>query len=418
MKKALNAFQLLTLNAYWLGLSFKWNALHPIILPAVLLNYVPETQKNTYLGLLTFGGLIIAMIVQPLSGALSDGWSSRFGRRRPLILLGTLFDFAFLALLAWAGGLTWLFIGYIGLQFSSNVAHGPAQGLLPDRVPQRQLGVASGIKTFVDMAALIAASLVAGNLLDPSGKDPSRVIIVVMAVMAVSTIVTLLGTPEEATARPDRIAIWQGLRDQFRIDLRANATYWWLIAERFIFLLGIYGIQQFALYYISDVLKVENPVKATGDLMAAIAVGLVLLALAGGWLTDKIGARRVLVLASLVTSLGCLLLLLARSTTTLTIYGSVVGAGTGLFLTANWALANRMAPGGEAGKYIGLTNIATAGSAALGRLWGPVLDALNDPLSGAWTGYTALFIFGAVCTLGSLLLLTRATPAEAGGQGS
>jgi hypothetical protein len=72
--KKLSLSQLLVLNAYWLGLSFMWNALHPIILPAVLLNYVPDEKKNTYLGLLTFLGLVIAMLVQPLSGAISmDG---------------------------------------------------------------------------------------------------------------------------------------------------------------------------------------------------------------------------------------------------------------------------------------------------------------------------------------------------------
>ncbi len=136
MRKRLTFPQMLAINAYWVGLSFMWNALHPIVLPAVLLTFAPASQKNTYLGLLTFVGLIIAMFIQPLSGALSDGWPSRWGRRRPLILVGTLFDFVFLAILAWAGGLTWLVIGYIGLQFSSNIAHGPAQGLIPDLVPK------------------------------------------------------------------------------------------------------------------------------------------------------------------------------------------------------------------------------------------------------------------------------------------
>ena len=149
--KRLNVLQMLVINAYWVGISFMWNSLHPIILPAVLLNFVPDAQKNTYLGLLTFAGLVIAMIIQPLSGALSDRWSSRWGRRRPLIVFGTLFDFIFLALLAWAGGFVWLLIGYIGLQFFSNIAHGPMQGLLPDRVPRKQLGTASGFKNLMDM---------------------------------------------------------------------------------------------------------------------------------------------------------------------------------------------------------------------------------------------------------------------------
>ena len=162
MKKLTSFREMLVQNTYWIGLSFKWNALHPIILPALLLNYVPDTQKNTYLGILTFTGLIVATIVQPLAGAISDGWVSRWGRRRPLLVAGTVFDVVFLALLGWGGGLLWIFIGYIGLQISSNLGQGPAQGLLPDRVAPEKLGTASGLKTFMDMSALIIASLAAG----------------------------------------------------------------------------------------------------------------------------------------------------------------------------------------------------------------------------------------------------------------
>ena len=89
---------LITMNVYWLGLSFMWNSIHPIVLPSVLLHIVPENLKNTYLGLLTFCGLVLAMVIQPISGAASDGWRSRWGRRRPLALVGTGLDFIFLLL--------------------------------------------------------------------------------------------------------------------------------------------------------------------------------------------------------------------------------------------------------------------------------------------------------------------------------
>ena len=129
--KRLSIGKLIVLNAYWVGLSFMWNVIHPVMLPAVLRLMVPDNQKNTVLGLLTFVGLILAMIIQPISGALSDRWASKWGRRRPLITIGTLFDFVFLAMLAWAGGITWVFIGYIGLQISSNVAHGSVARAAP-----------------------------------------------------------------------------------------------------------------------------------------------------------------------------------------------------------------------------------------------------------------------------------------------
>ena len=63
--KKLTLPQLLMLNAYWVGISFMWNSLHPIILPAVLLNFIPDAKKNTWLGILTFVGLVIAIATSP-----------------------------------------------------------------------------------------------------------------------------------------------------------------------------------------------------------------------------------------------------------------------------------------------------------------------------------------------------------------
>src|SRR5690349_4005043 len=383
-----------------------WNALHPIILPAVLLNYVPDEKKNTYLGLLTFVGLLIAMVVQPVSGALSDGWKSRFGRRRPLIVAGTLFDFVFLSVLAWAGGLTWLFIGYIGLQLSSNIAHGPLQALLPDHVPQTQLGMASSLKTFMDMLALVIASLLAGRLLNSTTRDPTAIILVVISLLAVSAAVTIFGVKETLAQAHERTD-WNALLGRFRINFRENTSYWWLIGERALFLLGIYGVQAFAQYYLQDVLHVPDPPKQTGDLLAVLTISLVVLVLLGGWLTDKYGAKKILRIATVIAAVGIFLMVFAKDMHGLFIFGSILGAGIGLFLTSNWALANSLAPEVEAGKYLGLTNLATAGSGALARLEGPALDWLNAAQPGAWIGYKGLFIFGAVCIFLSIFLLQK-----------
>jgi Na+/melibiose symporter-like transporter len=369
---------------------------------------VPDAQKNTYLGLLTFVGLILAMLIQPISGALSDGWRSRWGRRRPLIVLGTLFDILFLTLMGWAGGLGWLAIGYIGLQLSSNTAHGPLQGLLPDRVPREQLGVASSLKTFMDMFSLIIASLLAGRLLDSETRDPSLIMSAVIGLLVISAAVTILGTREDPTdADKARHANWSEFFGQFRIDFRANTSYWWVVAERALFLLGIYGVQAFAQYYLQDVLRVPDPPKQTGDLLAALTLTLVALVLVGGWLVDRFGAKRVLYAGSFLAATGMALMLLTRDMTGLVVFGSVLGAGIGLFLTANWALANKLAPAAEAGKYLGLSNLATAGSGALARLEGPALDWLNGLWPGQWVGYTFLFAFGTLSILLSALILIR-----------
>jgi MFS family permease len=353
------------------------------------------------------------MGVQPISGWTSDRWQSAWGRRRPLMSLGTALDFIFLAFLAWAGGIPMLAVGYIGLQFTSNIAHGPAQGLLPDQVPSEEMGAASGIRNLMDMAGLVVSSLLMGRLLDPVTADPLKPILVVSVILLVGALITILGVPEKSSREGHtdqrglrRVSSQNSLLQDVKSAL-GYRPYAWLIGSRFLFLLGIYDIQVFAQYFIRDVIATDNPVKLTGDLLASITLALIACALGGGWLGDRIGHRKVQYLASGIGMLGCLLLLMARTPQTLLIFGGVVGVGIGLFLTSNWALVNRLAPLSEAGVFLGLTNLATAGSGAIGRLLGPVIDLINNANPGAFAGYMVMFIFGAVCTGASALLLTR-----------
>lgn len=385
-----------------------WNSLHVIILPAIMLHFVPETQKNTYLGLLTFVGLVIAMIVQPIAGSLSDRWRSRWGRRRPFITLGTALDFIFLAILGWAGGLAWIAIGYIGLQFTSNIAHGPAQGLIPDQVHAEQLGAASGIKNLFDMSGLVVASLIMGTLLDPQAARPLVPMLVIAGVLLVSTLITIFGANENPNlAEPSR-------KEAIPITriLVANPRYARLIGSRFAFLIGAYAVLSFAQYFIRDVIDTPNPIKLTGDLMAAIALPLIAFAVGGGWLGDRLGHRKILFFACGFGIVGSLALMTARTTNQMFIYGAFFGLGIGLFLTSNWAILSRMAPVAQAGAYLGLTNLATAGSAASGRLLGPMIDLLNNARPGDYLGYSAMYAFGAAAIFVSALLLARVDKSE------
>jgi MFS family permease len=384
-----------------------WNGLHQLILPAILLNYVDNQNKNTALGLLTFAGLLLAAIIQPISGGLSDRWHSTWGRRRPLMLVGTIGDFIFLAFFAWAGGLIGIAAGYIGLQFTSNVAHGPAQGLLPDRVTLRQRGYASGIKNIMDMAGLLAAMLILGRILDPEVHRLSASIVIIAGVLSCGAAVTILGTRETPSTPLTSHLSQHENRELGQKSSRPIQSYTWLLSSRFLFLLGVYGIQGFIQYYIRDVMRVDNPVKLTADLLAMILLTLMVFAFSGGLWGDRIGHKRVLLIASFLAAAGSLLLMKARTPAGLLIYGTVFGAGVGLFLTSNWALANILAPSEQAGKYLGLSNLATAGAGAIARLTGPLVDILNRAWKDLFAGYTFLFIFGAITTLASLLLLSR-----------
>ncbi len=407
--KRINGWYLFVINAYWIGLSFMWNSLHVTILPAVLLKYVPEAYKNTWLGLLTFLGLVLAMVIQPLSGALSDQWHSRIGRRRPFIWLGTAGDLLFLALMGFVGGLPALFIGYLGLQITSNIAHGPAQGLLPDEIPAEKLGLASGIKIALDMAGIILSALLMGFLISADDPDPKLSMAVIIGFMILFGLITLVFSREKPTNTGEYNKIEYGklIKNVFNFKIDGDKHYWQLIISRFLYLVGVYGFQSFAQYFIRDKFPAQDPIIFTQFVMGAFVIVLIAFSLVAGVVSDRIGRKRLQILSSFIGAVGAVLLIFARTPFELIAYGAVLGIGLGIFMSTNWALANEMAPASDAGKYMGLTNLATAGSAAVARLEGPMTDALNNAFPGQWWGWTALFAVSALLMLLSAVALLK-----------
>jgi Na+/melibiose symporter-like transporter len=394
-----------TINVYWFGLAFMWNGLHPILLPALLLQFVPESLKNTYLGGMTFAGLVLAMVIQPLAGALSDRSHSRWGRRRPWILAGTILSLVFLAGMAIAGSYAGILVGYVLLQLASNSAHGPAQGLIPDLVAEERRGLASGLKNLFDMAGLVVVSLILGGLVE--NEQAVLAFLIIGVALFVSALTTILGSPEKQSSDPPATTGGNELTALTRVDWRRHPDYTRLIASRFLILLGVYAVQSFAQYFIRDSLGVENPAEVTGNLMAAIGLALTALVFPAGLLSDRFGRKRLNLLGGALAAVGIFSLILVRNVTALYLFGSIIGMATGIFLSVNWALATDLIPKEEAGKYLGLSNLATAGAGAAARLGGPLIDGANALRPGEFLGYPALFVLASLCTLMGTLLLRR-----------
>jgi MFS family permease len=91
-----------------------------------------------------------------------------------------------------------------------------------------------------------------------------------------------------------------------------------------------------------------------------------------------------------------------------TLVGILIGVGYGLFFAVDWAFMQDLIPAGEAGLFMGFSNIATAGSGIIARLVaGPLLDPFNhDKILGLPGGYPVIFsIFFIWLLAGSLLIL-------------
>ena len=141
------------------------NAMHAIILPIRIEELIGQTHKSTYLGLLTFAGLIIAMLVQPVIGAISDRTGGRLGRRKPFIVVGIILALVFLFSSGWVGSYAGLFVIWCLLQASLNTAQGPFQAYIPDLAPKSKAGLASGLKNLLEIGGGVALLSLIGNFM-------------------------------------------------------------------------------------------------------------------------------------------------------------------------------------------------------------------------------------------------------------
>ncbi|MFI5262833.1 MAG: MFS transporter, partial [Candidatus Limnocylindrales bacterium] len=137
--------QLLQLSIYWFGLTMIFTALDTVVLPERLKQLVPADSVNLAVGVISGLGAIVAILVQPMAGSISDYTISRWGRRKPYIVIGSSLDLLFLVGLASSNLLVAIGAFYLLLQFSSNFAQGPFQGYVPDLVPPQQVGLASAL---------------------------------------------------------------------------------------------------------------------------------------------------------------------------------------------------------------------------------------------------------------------------------
>ncbi len=451
----------ITYNIYWLGLNMATGSLTPVILPFLVAGFVGDATKGTYLGILRSAGLLVAILVQPTAGLLSDRSTLRWGRRRPFVVVGTALDLVFLLAIGLSSTYWMLLVAVLLLQLSSNVAHGAMQGIIPDLVPEYQRGRASAVKAVMELLPIILVGLTTGPLVG-AGHVRSAILLV-GAFLFVSALITAFCVQEQPLARsaaePLRPAliriglltvifavvttVFGGLvgvagrllsgRGMFqllgvalaaligmagaiilgvwcsaRVGIGSGAaefpSFTWWVVNRLLFLAAVGSIQGFAQYFLGDVLRVPNAPAATSRLLMVVGIFTLASALPSGWLSDRLGRRRLVMLSGATAAAGTLLLFAAKDMSMVTLCGVIIGISTGIFMTVNWALGTNLVPASEAGMYLGVSNLAGAGAGVVGAgIGGPTADFFNIFQRGL--GYQVIFaIYGALFLLSTVAL--------------
>lgn len=490
MKRTFRWYELITLNGYQLGLSMASNVLSPLLLPAMVFAFMPPEKKNTYTALVYVAGLAMAMFIQPVMGMLSDRCTSKIGRRRPFILSGALLNILFMGMVGaslWfidsplngffqssfgvSAPLVVLLVGFVLQQFSSNISQAGQQGLIPDLVAENQHGLASGIKSVMEMLPAVLVLLIS-PLIDqkqfwyvililvvfyvvtmlvtvlftredaqkekiplPAGKPVLRMLLLTVIFVGITQLSLLLvkgissWLPEETTSLALRIAlvglaglvgmtgsvffgVYFGARVGIGKESGNQKSFIWWVVTRLLFMAAANSVRNFAMFFISDILLVPNPAQITTYLIAVVFVFMLASSLAGGILSDRFGRKKLLAIAGILALIGTTLLVFSRNIPMLLIAGCFLGLGTGIFMATNWALGTDLVPEKDAGRYLGISNLAGAGAGIIGSsIGGPLADYFNSIQTGL--GYSVIFALYSGLFLLSVLLLPQiktATP--------
>lgn len=425
-----------SLAAYWLGLSVLWGSVTTIVLPRLVERAAPAAIKTTALSVVAGLQALVAILVQPVSGAASDRIVTPWGRRRPFIVVGVTAQLVFLALLLLAGSFPLIVATVLLIELASNVAQGPYQGLLPDLVPPGRRGLASGLLGSAQLVGQVIGVAVAG-ILAVRGDLAAAIGFAGLAV-ALGAAATVLGVEEppptpglrpwaggsgpsvaglvRAVLRPRSWAapIRTMLLEVWGRDVLERRDYLWLLASRLAILMATGSLQPFVYFYLEDSIGLGPQASAAvAPLAALVAIVAVASAIPGGALTARWGRVRTVLVSALCGAVGAVLFALAPSYGVLFPIAVPFGVAVGVFLSADWALLVDLVPPDESGRYLGLSNTVTAGASVLAvAAGGPLADIVNGWSTGA--GYRAVFLLAAVEFIVGAWCVTRVPepPAE------
>ena len=392
------------LGLYWFAMSFHWGTLLTVVIPAEVLRFVPESQKGFYLGFLFAAGASMATVVSPISGALSDRSTLPMGRRRPFVVAGVLLNCLGLVAMRSAPTYAWYVGGVLVVQAATNFAGGAFNGLIPDKIPQSQRGLASGVMGFLMMLGTISGALLAGHLVG-RGQTPA---VYVIDIVVFLTCTALMGW--QVKEDPLRAAPPFALRAfarSFWIDPRRYPDFGWMFLTRGLVMLGFYTLISFLQFFVKDTLRltVREAAHITGILSAITIASGAVVVLVAGWLSDRIGRKGIVSTAGVFLALTSAGLLSRPPYSTLVGIAVLFGIGYGAFTSVDWALAIDVLPArGSVAQDLGIWGIANTLPQVLAPIIaGPLLDVFNRRTPNF--GYSVVFAMAIVYVmLGSIFI--------------
>ncbi|KCH86482.1 MFS transporter [Mycobacterium tuberculosis] len=383
----------------WLGPYLGVNA---VLLPARIAEIAPD-DKTSVVALLATVAMIVATLANIVIGAFSDLTRSRWGRRTPWLLAGSVGSAAMLLVVGRASSVGSLLVAWAVYQVFLNAIVAPLIAVISDRIAPRHRGTISSVYAFGYSAGLYGGQIIGAQFLGGIGAG-----------FAVLAGLTLLSGPvaalimREPSSRdlPRRRVSRDMLLDSFSLPRRDCRDYYLALFGKFAIVSATFAVSGYQLYILTDYMALGEG--TTAGYISSIATILMVTALVmsavSGPVSDRLGRRKLpVVVAGVLVAIGVLVPAVSPSPWTMLVYAVVAGVGMGAFNAVDQALNVEVLPDQEtAAKDLGVLNLANTG----GQIVGPIVAAAAISA----VGYQAMFPAAAVLALvgaGLILAIRR-----------
>jgi Na+/melibiose symporter-like transporter len=401
------------ISLYWLGISAVWSGILDIVNGRLQFAHLAE-KGSEGIGALQIAlvGTVIAVAVQPTVGSISDYTITRWGRRKPYIFIGATLDVVFLYGIATSNSVAAIGAFVALLQFSSNFAQGPFQGYVPDLVPGRQVGLASGLLGLFSALGNLLGYGAAALAVRQSDSDPNAFFYGTMAIGVIEFVAMLgvvAGVHEGTRVKPRNGRSWFAIaREAWGFDILRERSFMWLVGSRLFILIGASLYPVLSTFYLAQVFGLDA--QQTGDtkiiLLGIVAACLTVAVIPAARLSDRMGRKNIIYGSCAMGAIGLGLGAFAPILPIAMLGAGLFALSAGAFLAVDWALMSDIVPKASTGRYMGISNVATAsaGTIALAVGGAAVMDTVNNWL-GYGAGPRAALLLGVFCYLVGAILL-------------
>jgi MFS family permease len=364
-------------------------------------------HKIAALGIVTGLGAVAAVIATPLAGALSDRTTHAFrflhlnGRRHRWTLGMALLGAISLVILGGLKSIAGIAVLWVLFSAFQNAEYATLTAAIPDHVPVQQRATVAGWTGMPQALGLVAGTIV---VVDIYTKIVSGYIALAIALFLLAVPFVFM-TPDHPLEPEHREPFsWREMVRAYWISPKEYPDFAWAWITRFLASLAIAMGTLYLLYFL------EGPVHYRQHFHSAATNGLeiliiiytvcvVLTAIVGGVISDRMGKRKMIVTVSgVLMGIAALLLTFVETWDASMVAAVLFGMGFGAYLAVDQALITQVLPAAkDRAKDLGIINIAIVGPAAIG-------PAIAAPITSL-LGYPALFGATAiVAALGSALV--------------